>query len=220
MLQKIRGYFITGLIVILPVFITLNILFWALRFLDGIVGRFLTPYIVHALGRPLYGLGTVLLVLITLFTGMLATNVFFKRIIPFLEHWFQRLPLVYSIYPSIKQLVLLLFAKDKNPAFKKVVLFEYPKKGSYSLGFVTNDFTAQANAAVEVVCIYLPTVPNPLSGFMIIVEKKDVLFLPIAIDAAFKTIISGGSLFSDEFLSPAVQAWIRARSGAGITEQA
>ncbi len=200
--RKIRRYFIAGIVVLLPVFITINILSITVRFLDNLLGRFIRPYIESAYGRSFFGLGLLAIIIIIFFTGVLATNVFIKRVMPFFERLFMRIPLVYQIYPSIKQLVKFLFSEDKLH-FKKVVLFEYPRKDVFTLGFITNEFKSEsiAGADQDTVCVYISSAPNPITGFFVIVPKRDVKVLNISIEDAFKIIISGGVLMQKDLLA-------------------
>ncbi len=199
---KIRRYFIAGIVVLLPVFITINILSLTVRFLDNLLGRFIRPYVESAFGRSFFGLGLLAITAIIFFTGILATNVFVKRVMPFFERLFMRIPLVYQIYPSIKQLVKFLFSEDKLH-FKKVVLFEYPRKDVFTLGFITNEFKSEsiAGKGQDTVCVYISSAPNPVTGFFVIMPKRDVTVLDMSIEDAFKIIISGGVLMQKDSLT-------------------
>lgn len=199
---KIRRYLIAGIVVLLPLFITIKIFSITVVFLDNLLGKFIRPYIETTYGRSFFGLGLIAIVIIIFFTGILATNVFLKKIMPFFEHLFLRIPFVYQIYPSIKQLVKFLFSEDKLH-FKKVVLFEYPRKDVFTLGFITNEFKSEsvAGADLDTVCVYISSAPNPITGFFVIVPKKDVTELDITIEDAFKIIISGGVLMPKDLLA-------------------
>ncbi len=200
---KIRRYLIAGIVVLLPLFLTINILSITVRFLDNLLGRFIRPYIETTYGMSFFGLGLVAIIIIIFFTGILATNVFVKKIMPFFERVFLRIPFVYQIYPSIKQLVKFLFSEEKVN-FKKVVLFEYPRKDVFTLGFITNEFKSESIAGtdMETVCVYISSAPNPITGFFVILPKRDVTVLDISIEDAFKIIISGGVLMPKELLAP------------------
>lgn len=192
---NLRRYFITGIIILLPVFITSYILVNAIQFADNLLGRFFYPYLEAKLGFPIFGLGLLSILALTFITGFLAANVFINKIIPWFEQWFLRIPFVVQIYPSIKQLVKFLFSQEKI-SFKKAVIFEYPRAGIYSIGFITNELTlTKGNGEkIEALCVLVASVPNPLTGFFMLVPRKDVEFLDVSIDDAFKMIISGGVL--------------------------
>lgn len=195
MKKKIRRYFIAGIVVLLPIVITINILFMSVRFADNILGKYINPYLQNTFGQSFFGLGILAVILLIFLTGILAANVFIKRILPFFERFFLRIPLVPQIYPSIKQLVGFLFS-DQRVAFKKVVLFEYPHKNIQTIGFVTNEFAKSGNDqdAADTVCIYVSSAPNPITGFLVVVPKKDVAYLDMSIEEAFRILISGGVL--------------------------
>ncbi|MDD5747034.1 MAG: DUF502 domain-containing protein [Candidatus Omnitrophica bacterium] len=202
---KLRRYFITGLIVLLPVFITIYTLGIFIRFLDNLLGRYINYYLNHLFGISVFGVGLLAILGLIFFTGILATSVFVKRIVPFVENWFLRLPLVLQIYPSAKQLVKFLFSEERM-AFKKVVIFEYPGKGIYTIGFLTNEFLTKQpdGAVVDMVCVFISSVPNPISGFFVYVPRSAVTFLNITVEEAFKIIISGGVLMRGNELDNSV----------------
>ena len=194
-LTSIRRYFVTGLIIVLPSVLTIYIV-WLLF---GLVGGFLSPFLGVVL-RKVVGtemidpLATLVSVIVTAglicLVGMTGT-LFSQRIFHKAEDVFRRIPLVRSIYGSIRQIIDLVTAKDS--AFQKVALIEYPRKGIHSLCFVTSrhrwDIPGRSDPAITV---FLPTSPNPTSGFFLLVPEKDVILLNISVDDAVKMIISGG----------------------------
>ncbi|MFH1459176.1 MAG: DUF502 domain-containing protein [Candidatus Omnitrophota bacterium] len=201
MKAKIRRYFITGLVVLLPVSITIYIITASIKFIDNILGRFINHYLEAFFGFSFFGVGILAVVLLIFFAGILTANVFIKKIVPYIERLFLRVPLVYQIYPAIKQLVKFLFSEDKL-AFKKVVLFEYPRKNVFTIGFITNEFKQQNlnGQTMDAVCVYISSAPNPITGFFVIVPKQDVTVLDISIEEAFKIIVSGGVLMEQDAL--------------------
>jgi len=201
---RIRRYVIAGIVVLLPIFITINVLAITIKFLDNLLGRFINPMLEANYGFSFFGLGLLAMILLIVFTGILATNVFVRKIMPYFERVFMRIPLVYQIYPSIKQLVKFLFSEDKL-TFKKVVLFEYPRKNIYTLGFLTNEFAQQSinDKTMDMVSVYISSAPNPITGFFVIVPKEDVTVLDISVEEAIKIVISGGVLMHKNVLSKA-----------------
>lgn len=179
---------ITGLIVVIPVFLSIYALVAGFRLIDGILGRFLNQ-------REFYvpGLGFLLLFFVIILTGFLATRFLGKRIYPRIEKWFACLPLINKIYPTLKQIVLFVLAQ-KEFGFKKVVLAEYPCKGIWSLGFITNDNFKKISqvAGRETVAVFIPSSPGPLTGYVTFIPKADLRFPDISISDALKIIISGG----------------------------
>ncbi len=191
--MSIRRYFGTGLLITLPVFITLYLIFIVIRFVDSILGRVSNFYIKQHFGFVVPGIGLILSVIIIFIIGFVATNFFGKRIIHALEHWFLKFPFIRQIYPAAKQIVDSFISKD-SPAFKKVVLAEYPSKGLYAIGFLTNDSFKEANdkAGKELLHVFIATTPSPLTGFLALIPKDDVRFLDISIEEGVKLIVSGG----------------------------
>lgn len=207
MKNKLRRYLITGIVVLLPIFLTVNILVISAKYLDNLLGKYIEPYIEHIFGFHVFGLGVVAIILLIFFTGLLATNVLLKKIMPFFENLFLKIPLVYQIYPSIKQLVRFFFAEEKV-SFKKVVIFEYPNKDIWTMGFITNEFNIENTRGerVDMVSVYISSAPNPITGFYVVVPKASVTLLDITIEDAFKIIISGGVLMQGQLLNKKVSS--------------
>lgn len=187
-----RRYFLSGLAVMLPVTLTIYIFIVLFKICDG----FLNPIFKKALGIYIPGLGIIAAVIIVFIAGFLTTHFFSKRISRFLESLFINMPFIKRVYPAVKQLTQIIFSRDNKVAFNRVVLVEYPRQGIWSLGFVTNDSAKEVKQKInkDAVNILIPTTPTPLSGFMIIVPKSDVIFLDMSIEDALKVVISGGVL--------------------------
>ena len=192
-MNRLRKYFITGLAVVVPFFLTVYVLVGLFRFTDNILGRFLNVYFRNTLGFYIPGLGVLIFLLLILSAGFLANRYIGKRIFPLIDKWFSGLPLIRNIYPAFKQVIAFILAQ-KEFGFKKVVLVEYPSKGIWSLGFLTNEeFQKLSQISNKVmVSIFIPTSPGPFTGVVIFVAKEDLQFPDISIADAFKIIISGG----------------------------
>ncbi len=193
MLKKLQRYFLTGLVVLLPVVITLYVLVSVFRFFDHILGRFLNSYFQEHLGFYIPGVGFILFILIIFSSGFIATHFLKKKFQAALERWFLKLPFIKLVYPSIKQIINFLISKEKSQ-FQKVVLVEYPRKGVYSLGFVTNESMPIINEKTgkEFLNVLIPSSPSPFTGFVVIVPKEELIFLDVTIEDACKFIISDG----------------------------
>lgn len=191
--MKIRHYFATGFLITLPVFITLYFLFIIFRFIDGIFGKVVNFYLKQYLGFAVPGLGIIIGVLIVFAVGFTAANFFGKKIIHALERWFLKFPFIRQIYPAAKQIVDSFISKD-SPAFKKVVLVQYPSKGIWSVGFLTNESFKEANDKTrrDLQHIFIATTPSPLTGFLILVPREEVVELDMSIEEGVKLIISAG----------------------------
>jgi uncharacterized membrane protein len=192
-MNKLKKYMITGLVVVIPFSLTLYLLVAIFRFLDNILGIFLVEYLKKSWGFYIPGIGFLLFVLLILLVGMLATKFLKHRIFLNLEKWFSGLPLIKSIYPALKQVILFVSAQ-KEFGFKKVVLVEYPSKGIWSLGFLTNEGFGPINRAInkDAVAVFIPMSPGPLSGYVIFVPKEEVKFPDMSVNEALNIIISAG----------------------------
>lgn len=191
--MKLRRYFGAGILVILPAFITAYALYFIFQFMDGIWGKLVNIYLKKHYGFAIPGIGVILGLLTILIVGFIATNFLGKRIIHGLERWIMRLPLVRQIYPAAKQIIVSLVDEDKK-AFKKVVMVEYPCKGIWTVGFLTNESfdAAQKAAGEELLHVFIGTSPSPITGFLILVPKHNVKFLEITVEEGIKLIVSGG----------------------------
>jgi len=193
MLKRIQNYFLTGLAILLPVVITLYILVSVFKFFDHILGRFLNNYFEENLGFYVPGIGILLFVFVVLISGFFTTHFLKKKFQLALENWFLKLPFIKLVYPSVKQVIGFLFDKEK-PVLQKAVLVEYPRKGIYSLGFITNESMKiiKEKTGKDFLNVLIPSSPSPFSGFVVMVPKEEVIFLDISVEAACKFIISDG----------------------------
>lgn len=192
-MKKIRRYFITGLVSIIPISLTVYVLVFIFKFLDGILGRFINEYFKSKLGFFIPGLGLILSTCLVFIAGFMASWLIGRKIFQKLEDLFSSLPLVKNIYPAFKQLVLFLLAQ-KEFGFQKVVLVEYPSKGLWSVGFLTNDQFPKISGIFnkEMVSVFVPSSPGPLTGYVVFVPREDLKFPDISVSDALKIIISGG----------------------------
>ncbi|MFA5725334.1 MAG: DUF502 domain-containing protein [Candidatus Omnitrophota bacterium] len=194
-MKRLKRYFAAGVLVGLPVFLTLYLLFIIFKFLDGFFGVIINKYLKEVLGFTLPGMGLILGILLILITGFIVSHLLSKKALPIIEGWFLKLPAIRQVYPPIKEIVGFIFSRDK-PAFKKVVLVEYPSAGIWSVGFMTNDGfrEAQEKLGQELVHVLIGSTPSPWSGFFILVPKVKVKFLEMSVEEGMKLIVSGGIL--------------------------
>lgn len=200
--KSIRSYLLAGLVVWLPILVTFVILRFIVDLLDQTMALLPRAYQPEQLiGFHLPGLGVVLSLLLLVITGLLATNFLGQRLVRWSESILARIPLVRSIYNAAKQVIHAIFATNSE-AFRKVLLVEYPRKGMWSLAFQTGITTEEVNrhTGTEMLSIFVPTTPNPTSGFLMVIPKSDVIELSMTIDEALKFIISLGVM---QPLSPA-----------------
>ena len=141
------------------------------------------------------GVGIISLLLLTVFTGMVARNYVGRKVVNFGDRIVEGIPLINRVYSAIKQ-ISQAFLASKREVFQKAVLFEYPRKGIYSIGFYTQDTRGAVQESIDndVVSVFLPTTPNPTSGFLLFVPKSEIVELDLSIEEALKLIISGGAI--------------------------
>jgi len=191
--MHLRRYFGTGLLITLPAFFTVYLIYVVFRFIDGILGKVINFYLKKSLGFSIPGLGIILGVIVVTLIGFVATNYFGKRLFKALESWFLKFPFIRRIYPAAKQIVDSFISKE-SPAFKKVVLVEYPSKGIWAVGFLTNEsFTeALAKTGEDLVHVFIATTPSPLTGFLALFPRSNVKILDVSIEDGIKMIVTGG----------------------------
>ena len=201
MMSRLRQYFITGLLVWLPMGVTVWVLLWLLGILDGIFLGVLSAAeaMVPALGplanrlRHIPGLGVILVAIVILGTGLFVANMFGQW---WLRQWHRlmtRIPVVRSIYSSVKQVSDTLFSGN-GQAFSKALLIQYPRAGAWTIAFVTGKPEGEVSCHLQgdFVGVYVPTTPNPTSGFFLMVPRADVVELNMSVDEALKYVISMG----------------------------
>lgn len=193
-MKRLRRYIVAGMLVWLPIGVTILLV----RFLIGLLDRTLVlipqryqPE--ELIGFAIPGLGLVLTIIILLVTGVLAANIVGRSMVNLWESMVHNIPFVRSVYSAAKNFAEIVFS-DSSQSFKRVMLIEYPRKGLYSLAFQTSSELGEVDGRTgeEVVCAFVPTTPNPTSGFIIIVPRKDVVELDMDVDEALKMIISLG----------------------------
>jgi len=199
-LARIRNYFITGLIVLFPVVATWRLLVWLFNLLDeplrGVIGRSI-GYVSARWGIDLPaeipGLGLIITLIVVFLVGLLAANFIGRRLISYGEALMRRTPVVRTVYGTVKQLTDAFVRQDKT-VFKRVAVIEYPRRGSYCLAFVTAEAPPGIKTATnkDLVGVFIPTTPNPTSGYLLYLPRHDITILDIPVDDGLKLIISGG----------------------------
>ena len=192
--RKLRNYMIGGLLIWIPIMITV----WVVRFLSGILDQSLLllppswrPEAVF--GTYIPGVGIILSLLLLLLTGVLVKNLFGGQMVAGLESLVRRIPVIGAVYGGAKTFSETVLT-DKGKSFKQVVMVEFPRKGVFSIGFITSHELeeAQAKTAQVVTCVFVPTTPNPTTGFIILVPKEDVVYMDMTVDEAFKMLLTLG----------------------------
>lgn len=205
-MKRLRRYLVAGILVWVPLGITLGLVWFAVQFTDKTLLLIPQEYRPdQLLGFHIPGLGVILALIVLLVTGLLAANFVGRAFVGGWESLMDRIPFVRAVYSAAKKFAEIVFS-DSNQSFKKVLLVEYPRKGLYSLSFQTSTELGevQGRTGGDVVCCFVPTTPNPTSGIVIIVPKKDVIELDMEVDEALKMIISLGVV---------VPTWSRDKTG-------
>jgi len=207
-MKRIKGLFVTGLITVLPVLLTINIMSWIFKFLNNYLSQniFVKEMTSYLLKYEFYSklttqilvylIAVLIIILTIIIAGLAMRNVIGKRIAKKIDQLFSNIPLVKPIYTTILQIRHLMFTSNTK-AYQKVVMIEYPRRGIYSLGFLTNrknELFEEILGGKKLLNIFIPTSPNPTSGMFIMVEADDVKELDIKIEDAVKLIISGGAI--------------------------
>lgn len=201
-MKKLRTYFITGLLVITPIGLTIFLIWNLFVFIDGILGEYISFILVRFFGfsmtEPVRGIGFIAILILILFTGMLTSNYFGRKLFELGEWILKSIPFVNKIYNATQQ-ISKAFISEKREVFKKAVLIEYPRKGIYSIGFVTRDTGGEVKEKIDEdgVSIFLPSTPNPTTGFVLFVPKKDLIELDMSIEDSLKLIISFGAVLPE-----------------------
>ncbi|MDP3981804.1 MAG: DUF502 domain-containing protein [Chlamydiota bacterium] len=189
----LKRHFISGLAILFPVFVTLYIIIFVFQLSNKLVGQSINQYLLQHLGFTIPGLGLIALLGVIVVIGFVANHFVGKKLFPWIEHLLSKTPFVEKIYTPSKQLSDFLFVKSAKQQFKKVVRVEYPQVGSYSIGFITSEQMSRFGEPTEdLICVFIPLVPVPMSGFLLIVPRQKIKELDISVDESIKFIVSGG----------------------------
>lgn len=191
-----KNYFITGLLVLVPLFITIWVISTLIQTMDQSLAFLPAAWQPKQLfGFYVPGVGAILTLGIIFVTGLVATNIFGQQLILLWESFLSRVPFVKTIYSSVKQVSDTLFSNSGN-AFRKALLIQYPHQGSWTIAFLTGKPGGDVSNHLtgDYVSVYVPTTPNPTSGFFLMIARADVIELNMSVDEALKYIISMGTL--------------------------
>ena len=192
---RLRNYFITGIIVVAPIALTIYLVTLVVGFIDEnvlpLLGEKYHPDNYLPFAVP--GIGVVIFVVAITLTGWLATGLIGRTVVSVGERFLDRMPVVRSVYSVFKQIFETVFAQSSR-AFRDVVLISYPRAGCWAIGFATGTTRGEVCDAIgdDVVNVFLPTTPNPTSGYLLFLPKKDVIFLDMTVEQGIKLVISGG----------------------------
>ena len=191
LLSSIRNNFIAGIVVLIPIGITLYLTLFIIKVSSKILPNEINPN--HYLPYNIPGLEIVISLILITFIGWVSLSFIGKKLFDFFETILNKIPILRTIYSAVGQLTET-FAQNKGTK-KSVVLIEYPRKGTWAVGFATKENSGEIKDKVgeELINVFVPTTPNPTSGFLLMFPKKDVIFLDISFEQASKFIVSAGS---------------------------
>ena len=203
LLGGLRSSFLTGLIVIAPIGLTIWLIWTVVGWIDGFVLP-LVPYHFRPeqyIGINLRGVGVMIFLIFTVIVGWVAKGLLGRSLIRWAESLVERTPVVRSIYSGIKQIAETVFTQSER-SFEKACLIEYPRKGIWAIGFISTDTRGEvaqkATAENGMMSVFVPTTPNPTSGFLLFFPKEDVIELDMSIEEAAKLVISAGLVYPNE----------------------
>lgn len=182
---RFRRHLTAGLLLLVPVVVTVGVV----RFVFNVIDGASQPLTERLVGRTIPGLGLVLTIFVIWLTGLLSTNFIGKKLLELFDRVLENLPLVKTVYTASKQLVEAVSPGGRR-AFQRVVLVEFPQKGTYALGFVTGDGIGALETGT--LSVYVPTALNPTSGFLIFAKERDILDPRLTVEEGIKLVVSGG----------------------------
>ena len=200
--QKLRRDFLTGLVILIPIVLTVYLVWSVIAFIDKVVIPIIPPKYNPLDLFEIYipGLGVILFLIVTTFIGSLASGFIGRQAINIGEKILLRTPIVSTVYNSIKQIIQAVFKPD-GTNFKQPCLVEYPRKGVWAVAFISTETYGEIKQKINqgsLVTVFLPTTPNPTSGFMLFIPKDDIIILDMSVEDAAKLIISAGLVMPEK----------------------
>ncbi len=203
-MPRLRTLLMTGVLTVSPVAISAYVLYWLFVRLDQLLKPAIEPFMIPLAGRYYPGIGFLALLLLLLIVGFIARLYLGGKLIQ-LGNWFvSRIPLMAGMTRAVRQ-ILESFLKGNRELFRQAVLFEYPRKGIYAVGFVTSttrgeisDRLQDSGERRELISVFVPTTPNPTSGVLVFVPRRDAIYLNMSVEDALKLVVSAGALNPDK----------------------
>ena len=201
--SRLRASFLTGIVVIAPVWLTIWLIWSVVGWIDSavlpLVPQRFQPQ--EYVGINLHGVGVVIFLIFTVLVGWVAKGILGRSFIAFTESLVDRMPVVRSVYSGIKQISETVFAQTER-SFEKACLIQYPRRGIWAIGFVSTtargEVSEKAETSGELLSVFVPTTPNPTSGFLLFFPAEDVILLDMTIEEAAKLVISAGLVYPNE----------------------
>ncbi len=191
LVKRVIGYLLAGILITMPLALTAYLLVWIFNWMDGAI----QPVISQIAGRQITGIGFTVTMVLILLTGFIASFVFGRRLLRFGDSLFGRVPLAGNLYTAIRQ-ITQSFSEPRKTGFMQVVLIEFPRRGARTIGFITNESSDASGK--KLLNVFVPTAPNPTSGFLQIVEESEIIRTDISVDDALKMVVSGGRMSPEE----------------------
>ena len=200
-LARLRAYLLTGVLVTAPITITAWLTITIVNFVDNRVEKFIPSHYNPEQYLPfsIPGLGLIAMIVFLVVVGMLATNFLGRFFVRIGENILDRLPVVRSLYGAIKQIFETVFA-NQSEAFREVIMIEYPRKGMWVIGFLTGKSKGEVQEKTKnnTVNVFVPTTPNPTSGFLLFVPEKDIIRMDMSVEEGLKLVVSAGIVTPDK----------------------
>ena len=192
-MKRLRNYFISGLLFWIPLALTVIVIKFFLELINNLVPRQYLPEAVFNLDTTIPGSGIILIVLIILITGVLVTNILGRRLVALWEKALNKIPGFRNVYNVLKKVSDTVF-NTSTESFRKAFLIQYPSKGIWVIAFQSGDYRGEAESIIgeDIMNLFVPTTPNPTSGFFVMMAKKDAFELDMSVEEAFKLVISAG----------------------------
>ncbi len=192
-MKRLRNYFISGLLFWIPLALTVLVIKFFLELINNLVPQQYLPEAIFNLDTTIPGSGIILIVLIILVTGVLVTNILGRRLVALWEKALNKIPGFRNVYNVLKKVSDTVF-NTSTESFRKAFLIQYPSKGIWVIAFQSGDYKGKAESIIgeEIINLFVPTTPNPTSGFFVMMAKKDTFELDMSVEEAFKLVISAG----------------------------
>lgn len=192
-MKRLRNYFISGLLFWIPLSLSVIVIKFFLELIDSFIPQKYLPESIFNLDTTIPGSGIILVLLVILITGVMVTNILGRKVVALWERVLNKIPGFRNIYNVLKKVSDTVF-NTSTESFRKAFLIQYPSKGIWVIAFQSGNYRGEAESIIgeEIMNLFVPTTPNPTSGFFILIAKKDVFELDMSVEEAFKLVISAG----------------------------
>ena len=192
-MKRLRNYFISGLLFWIPLALSVIVIKFFLELVNNLVPQKYLPEVIFELDTTIPGSGIILVLIVILITGVLVTNILGRKLVALWEKVLNKIPGFRNIYNVLKKVSDTVF-NTSTESFRKAFLIQYPSKGIWVIAFQSGDYRGEAESIIgeEIMNLFVPTTPNPTSGFFVLIAKKDAFELNMSVEEAFKLVISAG----------------------------